>query len=84
MTQNPCSHGNFEWNCASAASFCGACALQVSGLHMAWPLVAFDFVSLDVVVEPVRECDNDCTATVPRFEYSITHLRDDYNIAERR
>lgn len=74
----------WRWNCASAASFDGARALQVSGLHLAWPLVAFDFVSLDVIVEPVREYDNYCTATFPRFEYSITNLKDDCDMVERR
>lgn len=69
-------------NGASAASFNGARALQVSGLHMAWPLVAFDVVSLDVVVEPGRECDNYCTVAIPRFEYYITNL-EDYDTVER-
>lgn len=72
-----------RWNSASAASFNGACALQISGLHMAWPLVAFDIVSLDIVVEPGKECDNYCTARIPRFEDSITNLKEDYGMVER-
>ena len=39
-------------------------------------LLAFDFAYLDLHKEPVRECDNYCTSSVPRFEYSVTNLRD--------
>lgn len=73
-----------SWDCTSAASFDGAHTLQVSGVHMACSLVAFEFVSLDLVGVSLRECDNYFTSTVLRFEYSITNLRENYDTVERR
>ena len=56
------------------------------GLLRIWPLKAFEFASLDLDENPVRENpvrDHSCTLTIPRFEYSVTNVRDHYDVVER-